>query len=140
MKSIYENSPPQKPAKPNGALNGKVGVEYEYSTSTTDPDIENIYYFFDWGDGSNSGWFGPYSSGEIVEASHTWSEQDSYEIITIAQDISGTISEWSDPLQIEIERKKQRITIPFLQFLQNFLENHPHLFPILRLLLQRLEL
>ncbi len=130
MKSISENDPPEKPTQANGRLKGKVGVEYNYSTSTTDPNTENIYYFFDWGDGTNSGWFGPHLSGEIVEASHIWSEQDNYEIKTIAQDINGTKSVWSDPLLVSMPKNK-----PFnfnFNLLSWLLERFPYMFPILR--------
>ena len=31
---------------------GKPGVEYTYTTSTSDPDGDQVYYWFDWDDGS----------------------------------------------------------------------------------------
>ena len=135
MKSIYENDPPDKPTKPNGPLEGNVGVEYTYSTSSIDPNNENIYYFFDWGDGSDSGWIGPYVSGEIVEATHSWSEQDNYEIKTIAQDINGTKSVWSDPLPIEMPKNKA-FNSNFI-LLEWLFERFPNAFPILRFLLTK---
>jgi len=127
MKSINENDPPEKPIQPNGTSNGKVGVEYTYFTFTTDSNMESIYYFFDWGDGTNSRWFGPYLSGEIVEASHIWSEKGNYEIKSIAQDINGTMSVWSDSLSVTIAR-----TTGFKSFLLEFLERFPNILPILR--------
>ena len=33
--------------------------------ASTNPDGDNIFYLFDWGDDTNSGWIGPYKSGEI---------------------------------------------------------------------------
>ncbi|MCD6108537.1 MAG: hypothetical protein J7J89_03585, partial [Thermoplasmata archaeon] len=56
----------------------------------------------DWGDGTNSGWLGPYNSGETVEASHSWSEKGEYSIKVKAKDINGLESEWSDPLVISM--------------------------------------
>ncbi|UCF49992.1 MAG: hypothetical protein JSU91_00495 [Thermoplasmatales archaeon] len=106
MNSLSENDPPEKPMQALGPLNGKVGVEYFYSSSTTDPNNEELFYLFDWGDGTNSGWFGPYISGGPVEASHTWSDVDNFEIKIIAQDINGTKSVWSDPVSVEIPRLK----------------------------------
>jgi len=138
FKSIYENDPPEKPTKPNGPVDGKVGAKYTYSTFTTDINMENIYYFFDWGDGSNSGWFGPYLPNETVEASHSWSELDNYEIKVIAQDINGTKSSWSDPLSISITRSKNKDTAQFIESLKELLDNHPHIFSIIRLLLKQL--
>ncbi len=128
MKSIYENDPPDKPARPDGPLEGKVGIEHIYSTSTIDPNMENIYYFFDWGDGTVSGWLGPYASGQTVEASHVWLRKDVYEIKVIAQDTNGTKSVWSDPLSVTMPRFK-----PFnFKFFEWLFERFPNAFPILR--------
>jgi hypothetical protein len=33
---------------------------------------DEIYYLFDWGDGTDIGWLGPYDSVDTVTASHTW--------------------------------------------------------------------
>jgi hypothetical protein len=43
----------------------------------------------------------------------------------------GTESVWSDPLSVSMPKNKPYINTPFL----SFLENHPHLFPLLRQLL-----
>jgi len=52
------NESPEKPSKPDGSSEGIVGVEYTFNTSTTDPEGDDVYYLFDWGDGTNSGWQG----------------------------------------------------------------------------------
>ena len=39
----------------------------------TDPDGDNVLYYIDWGDGTNSGWLGPYPSGQQASAQKTWS-------------------------------------------------------------------
>ena len=67
-----QNVPPNKPATPSGEASGKVGVSYVYESSTTDIDGDQIYYLFDWGDGTDSGWVGPYDSGDICQESHIW--------------------------------------------------------------------
>jgi len=136
MTSSFKNHPPAKPATPDGPASGKIRVEHTYATSTTDPEDDAVYYFFSWGDGFDSGWLGPYASGESVEASHTWTEQNSYEIKVIAQDSNGTKSAWSDPFPIVMPYDIYRNPF-FLQVLQNLLWNHPFMFPLLRLLVQR---
>ena len=73
---------------------------------TTDPDNDNIYYKFDWGDGSDTGWLGPYESGEICEANHIWTKKASFEIKSRAKDTHELISQWSDSLKINIPRNK----------------------------------
>ena len=118
---------PDKPSI-DGPSSGKVGVEYTYTSVTTDPDGNKVLYWFDWGDGSNSGWLGPYNSGEIASAFHTWTEKDDYEIKVKAKDIYDAEGPWSDPLPITMPKNKPYLNTPFL----NFLANHPHMFPLLR--------
>lgn len=95
--------PPNKPDKPDGITSGKRGIEYSFTTSATDPEGDNIYYLFDWGDGTTTDWLGPYKSGEKVNASHSWERRGSYEIRVKAKDEYGGQSEWSDPLEIKIK-------------------------------------
>jgi hypothetical protein len=89
------NDPPYQPSIPDGPDQGSSGVEYTFSTSTEDPEEENIYYLFDWGDGTDSGWIGPYSSGHIGSASHSWDDLGNYEIRAKAKDIHDGESDWS---------------------------------------------
>ena len=92
------NSPPNKPSKPVGETSGTPGTEYTYATTTTDPDEDQLYYLWDWDDGTNSDWVGPYNSGDICEATHTWSEEGDYQIRVKAKDEYGLESEWSNAL------------------------------------------
>jgi len=96
------NSPPEKPEIPNGPDEGATTIEYTFSSSTTDPEGEEIYYIFDWGDGTDSGWIGPYNSGQTGEATHAWEDEDIYEVKVIAMDENGRQSQWSDPTTINI--------------------------------------
>ena len=98
LENILNNSSPNKPTTPEGPINGKVGVEYFYTSSTTDSDRDDLFYIFDWGDESDSGWLGPYDSGEEVNTSHIWSKLGRYSIKVKAKDIYGRESEWSDLL------------------------------------------
>jgi hypothetical protein len=126
------NQPPNKPSKPSGRIHGRMGVEYSYTTSTTDPEGFQVYYMWDWGDGSFSDWLGPYDSGLTVSASHSWSK-GSYNIRVKAKDdaYSGE-SDWSDSLIVTMPRNRAIQNTMFLQFLEQF--------PILQQLLQRLGL
>ena len=126
-----ESYQPVKPGAPDGPTSGIANKEYTYIASTTDPDGDKLYYRFDWGDNSFSGWIGPYPSGKNATASHKWEEKEKYEIRVKAKDEHGVQSEWSDPLLVSMPRSKL-INIFFLQFL----ENHPHMFPLLRQLLR----
>ncbi|GAG84471.1 unnamed protein product, partial [marine sediment metagenome] len=80
-----------------------VGVEYTFFIEImTDPDGDKMYIFVDWGDGTDSGWLGPYTSGEIVGVTHFWTDTGTYEIKTKAKDEHGDESGWSDSLSISV--------------------------------------
>jgi len=101
-----QNDPPEKPDNPSGPTSGNAGTEYTYSSSTTDPDGDQIYYLFDWGDGSDSRWLGPYNSGKTASASHTWTSQGSYQVKVKAKDTNLAESPWSDPLSVSMPKKQ----------------------------------
>jgi hypothetical protein len=67
-----------------------------------DPDGDDILYMFDWGDGTNSGWLGPYASGITITASHKWTSSGIYLVKVKAKDIYGSESGWSDSLTVII--------------------------------------
>jgi hypothetical protein len=102
VKSPHPSNPPAKPSTPVGKTLGIWHVEYTYTSTTTDPDGDNIFYLFDWGDGSNSGWIGPYSSGQTGTATHTWTVLGNYSVKVKARDVWGAGSIWSDPLAVRI--------------------------------------
>lgn len=102
--SAFDNNRPDKPAKPSGSEKGKTGEEYAYTTSTTDADGDQLYYMFDWGDGNYSEWLGPYNSGDICEAKHTWSQDGSYSIKVMSKDAHDGDSDWSDPLPVSMPK------------------------------------
>ena len=129
--SREENNPPNKPATPNGEASGKIGVSYIYESSTTDSDGNQIYYLFDWGDGTDSEWVGPYDSGDICQESHIWNTKGSYSIKVKAKDTLGAESSWSDPLPISMPYSYN----PILQFLDLFFQRFSNTFPVIRQLM-----
>jgi hypothetical protein len=88
------NNPPEIPRRPNGPMDGVVGINYQYSTTTTDPEGDTISYLFDWGDGTDSGWTTPSSY-------HSWSTPGTYEVKVKAKDWDE--SDWSPILAVTIE-------------------------------------
>ena len=95
------NLPPDVPII-NGPTTGGVGTSYEFEVVSTDPDGDNVLYYMDWGDGTNSGWVGPNSSGETVTISHTWTSPGTYYIKAKAKDVYLDESDWSDLFGITI--------------------------------------
>jgi hypothetical protein len=101
---IWSNDPraPYRPAKPEGPKNGWVDIEYNFSSSTIDPDGDKLYYMFDWGNGEFSEWIGPFASDEVCTASHIWYNVGTFNIKAKALDENGYESDWSRPLKIQI--------------------------------------
>jgi len=128
-----ENNPPNKPTKPSGPSSGKAGEEYTYTSSTTDPDGDQIWYKWDFGDGTTSGWIGPLASGATCQASHTWEVQGDYNVKVKAKDQHGDESSWSEPLSISMPKSKSYINRLFINFLQNLLQRFPLLARLLQL-------
>jgi len=96
------NSAPNKPSTPSGPISLKIGEMGYFSTSTTDPDEDNVYYRFKWQEGLNSAWLGPSSSGETVQHSHSWDTPGTYNIMVKAKDEFNNEGPWSDSLTVEI--------------------------------------
>lgn len=86
----------------DGQTSGCEGEELTFSFSATDPEGDDIYYFLDWGDDTNSGWLGPYASGETGETTNSWDTIGIYDVKVRAQDINNKLSPWSDPLTVTI--------------------------------------
>jgi len=97
---------PEKPMKPNGNTILFTGRSYTFNTRTTDSNGDKIYYFFEWGDGTNSGWLGPYNSGKKVNATHNYRENGLYEIRVKAKDTNNFASQWSDKLDVNVAKSE----------------------------------
>jgi hypothetical protein len=105
------NQPPETPATPTGPDTGLKGVEYTFSAITTDPEGDQVFYMFDWGDGTNSTWVGPYNSGVAGSAKHTYAGVGTFSILAKAKDINGGESAWSAAHTITISEGAPAITI-----------------------------
>ncbi len=90
---VTVNSPPID-LEIDGVYSGKSGENYVYNLTSIDPEDDDIYYFVDWGDGSNTGWLGPYKSGENIDITHSWSERGNYIVKAKAKDIYDAESDW----------------------------------------------
>ena len=95
------NHPPDKPVI-SGDQAGDTGEELEYHATTYDQESESIYYWFDWDDGTNSGWLGPYDNNVECTASHAWSEKGVFNVMVKAKDTNDFVSPWSEPYPVTI--------------------------------------
>jgi len=101
--------PNQPPSPPTivGPSWGLINVNYTFCINVTDPNADNIYCKWDWGDGNITEWLGPYASGETVCASHAWSQKGTYEIRVKLKDEYGQGSNWSDPHVFNVHELKK---------------------------------
>ena len=111
----------------------KIGKEYNYEFSSIDSEGEDIFLLVDWGDGNHTDWIGPYSSGQKVTVSHTWQEKGDKTISVYAKDVNDLWSEEAT-MTVQLSRSRFAYDSPLFKLLSRFTQ----LFPILRLLLQRL--
>jgi hypothetical protein len=86
--SIVENVKPTKVVI-EGPTWGFGGEEYEFTFVSTDPEGEDISYRILWDDGNDTGYLGPYSSGEQITLSHKWKLKGEYWIKAWAKDTWG---------------------------------------------------
>jgi hypothetical protein len=112
------NSPPNTPNRPQGRIEGTTGATYLYSTSTVDPDGDNVFYLWDWGDGTYSNWLGPFQSGATASTTHSWDEEGSYEVRVKAKDVYDVESDWSEPLAVTMPKNNQQLWSRILSFLR----------------------
>jgi hypothetical protein len=89
------------PATPSGQGSGTTGTSYTYSTGgSSSSKGHSVQYYFDWGDGTNSGWL---ATGQ-TSASKSWSSAGTYNVkaqTRCASDTSVT-SSWSGTLSVTI--------------------------------------
>ncbi len=119
------NDPPTAPTI-TGQEKGKANTSYEYTFNATDPDNDDVKYLINWGDNTtNETDF--HASGTEVIVKHTYSEDGTYNITAIAEDINGAQGP-EGTLTVEIPRNRAVYHPLLLQLFKRFTK----LFPILR--------
>jgi hypothetical protein len=128
------NTAPNKPII-SGNTQGQAGKTYTYHFICTDPEADEIYLYVEWGDDSNSGWQGPYPSGQEITLQHTWTDIGSYMIRAKAKDIHDAEGEW-ERLPITMPQRTFFSQRPFFTLIQNFLARYPLFNQIIENILQ----
>ncbi|MHC4066912.1 MAG: PKD domain-containing protein, partial [Planctomycetota bacterium] len=98
-----DSAPPNAPSRPSGNEYPNVDNMDNYQTSTTEPDGEQVYYMWDWGDGQSSSWLGPYPSGAQHDGQHSWSSTGIYHVKVKAKDEWSQESGWSPSLTVDVQ-------------------------------------
>jgi len=89
----------------DGETEGTINTEYTYTAVTSDPENNNISYFFNWDDGTTSGWLEFVPSGTEIQANHTWTQKGTYTIQVKAKDDYDAESDWAT-LEVTMPRNK----------------------------------
>ena len=114
-----DNHPPIIPTI-DGETQPTVGVEYEYTFISDDPDGDNVSYYIEWGDGNITDWTPFQTQGSPgYKESHSWDEIGTYTLKAKAKDIWGAESDWM-VVSIKVPKSKQITNLPFLQWLERF--------------------
>jgi len=96
------NDAPDVPSAPTGTTEGSVATDYLFSASTTDPDANEVYYKWNWGNTFETDWLGPYGSGATCEETYQWPDAGTYDVTVKAKDEWDAESDWSPALTVEI--------------------------------------
>jgi len=125
-----QNGAPNTPTL-SGPNSGKTKKDYPFNVTTIDPEGEQIWYWIDWGDGTNTSWIGPFASGAEISESHAWTTKQNFTVKAKAKDTQDAESDWATLI----------ISVPFshyiqiLSFWEQLFDRFPNGFPILQQLL-----
>jgi hypothetical protein len=128
--TISQHEPPSPPVI-DGPTQGKAGIAYLYTFVSTNPDENNVFYWIEWGDGSQIEWAGPYTAGQLMTNNHTFIQKGAYTIKAKAKDIDGVESDWTT-LQVTMPKTGSLL---FNSFLQQLFRQLPNVFPLFQYLL-----
>ena len=124
---VTDNTPPFDPTI-TGPAQIKPRVTQTYTFNATDEFDHDVSFDIDWGDGNGLSGLGPYSSGELVELTHTFARKGTYKVKAKATDQFGAESNWT---YLEVVCPTD-YRFPGNTFLQHLFEMFPNMFPILR--------
>jgi parallel beta-helix repeat protein len=134
------NHPPSDPLI-DGPTRARARKSHVYNFTSDDPELADVSYFVEWGDGKITSWCEYLPSGEMYRTAHGWST-GTYTIRCQSKDIYGARSNWSkDIYGARSNWAYLEVTMPKNHQSRNwwfniFLENHPWIFPILRWILE----
>jgi len=104
--SPFISNPPDIPLYAGGISQGRSGTDYTFHAKASDIDLDQVYLCWSWGDGKID-WLGPYTSGEVAAAQHSWSMPGNYIVKVKAKDEFGVESGWSESFHVAIDMEKR---------------------------------
>ncbi len=103
---MFSTAPDLSPFQPTvlgGPVTAAKTVLLNYSAIALDPEADQVFYQWDWGDGNMSAWTGPYLFGESAHGTHMYMENGTYNIMVRSKDVFGEESAWSAVYQVVIQ-------------------------------------
>jgi hypothetical protein len=98
-----DDQPPFNPMIVSGPTAAGKNIQLNFTAIAPDPEGDEVYYQWDWGDGNFSTWLGPYFFGDHVVTSYKWEQNGTYSIKIRAKDNHGKISVWSSSYLLSID-------------------------------------
>ncbi len=95
-----QNSAPQTPVPVQGLTQGYVEKMLSYVATSKDPEGDQFFFTFDWGDGTTSKTL--LSASSTGSANHIWKGKGVYKVKAMATDSQGASSGWSEPFSVSI--------------------------------------
>jgi hypothetical protein len=93
---------PLRPVILDGPPQAGSGIAISFESVAADPEGDQLYYQWDWGDGNISEWLGPYGFGEHIETNYQWAQNGNYSVKVRTRDIIGKQSDWSAGYNVTI--------------------------------------
>ena len=100
--SATANRPPYTPMLECYDPVGSVNIPYWFWTAAGDPEHDQVYFWFDWDDGTEGTWLGPYQEHQVCDIDHAWTKPGVYGVRVKAKDSFGAESYWTAPFNITI--------------------------------------
>lgn len=73
-----------------------------FTTQATDPDGDQLYYRWAFGNGDSSTWKGPYNSGDTCMVNYAYPVPGNYDIDVLTKDFWLTGTVWSTPITVKV--------------------------------------
>ena len=96
----YEGGNLQLPPIIDGPTGGIPDVWIDYTFTIADPEGDDCEIYLDF-NGYETGWWGPYETGEVVTYRYKWDNEGTFYIRAKSRDRWGE-SAWSEPFSVEI--------------------------------------
>lgn len=96
------NQPAAIPDAPTGDVSGSSGEELSIQAVADDPEADSLFYQFNFDDGTDDTWYGPYASGTSADVMHSWADDGTYEVTVRTRDVWGATSGWSSSTSVQI--------------------------------------